>query len=211
MQEIIANQYKSCTSLAVVAMRSFVYVENKTLFFKGLAMIARVEDLRRNKQDFAANAFTDAMSRAVSGVSIVTTNGPNGRYGLTISSMTSVSADPPMLLLCVNRSSIAHDAIRDNEHFAVNVLASHQVDIASQFAGRSTPDERYRFDRQSWDTGAALPSLRGAAAVFECRLVSAMTFGSHSIIIGEVTASSAGEDTPLLYTRRNYGRPVCLN
>jgi len=174
-------------------------------------MDARIQDLHRNGRPSAANAFTDAMSRAVNGVSIVTTDGPNGQFGLTVSSMTSVSATPPMLLVCINRSSIAHDAIRDNDRFAINVLASHQHEIASQFAGHSDAVDRYRFEREYWDAAASLPRLRGASAFFECQLVSAMTFGSHSIIVGQVTASCPGEDTPLLYTGRNYGRPACLN
>ena len=174
-------------------------------------MVARVEDLHRNNPLCGANAFTDAMSRAVNGISIVTTNGPNGKFGLTVNSMTSVSATPPMLLVCINRSSTAHDAIRDNERFAINVLASHQHEIASQFAGHGDAGERYRFDQREWDTTETLPMLRGATAFFECQLVSAMRFGSHSIIVGEVTASRTGADAPLLYTGRNYGRPVSLN
>ncbi len=173
-------------------------------------MAARIQDLQGKQHFSAANDFTDAMSRAVSGVSIVTTDGPHGRFGLTVSSMTSVSVDPPMLLICVNRTSIAHDAIRDNERFAINVLAAEQQDVASQFAGRSDDGERYRFDQNIWDA-SKLPRIRGAAAYFECQLVSAMTFGSHSVIVGQVVESSAGEEAPLLYTGRNFGRPICLN
>lgn len=174
-------------------------------------MVASVQVLQQGKQRATIQSFTEAMSRAVSGVSIVTTDGPNGQYGLTVSSMTSVSASPPMLLVCVNRSSAAHDAIRDNERFAINVLAAEQREIANNFAGRSETTGRYLFDQAIWDSRIALPRLRNAAAYFECSLVSAMTFGSHSIFVAQVTDSDAGEDAPLLYTGRNYGRPVELN
>jgi len=174
-------------------------------------MVANAQTLQQSIQRSTAQTFTDAMSRAVSGVSIVTTDGPNGQFGLTVSSMTSVSASPPMLLVCVNRSSVAHDAIRDNERFAINVLAAEQRDIANQFAGRSDNGGRYLFDQATWDSSNALPRLRNAAAYFECSLVSAMTFGSHSIFVAQVMDSDAGDDTPLLYTGRNYGRPVELN
>lgn len=174
-------------------------------------MVARVQDLHISTRPRGANAFTDAMSRAVNGVSIVTTDGPKGKFGLTVSSMTSVSVTPPMLLVCINRSSIAHDAIRDNERFAINVLASRQNEIANQFAGRGDVGSEYRFDQREWDTTTGVPRLCGAAAIFECQLVSAMTFGTHSIIVGQVTHSCPGKDVPLLYTGRNYGRPVCLN
>jgi len=174
-------------------------------------MVASIQDVRKNSQHCGMQSFTDAMSRAVTGVSIVTTDGPNGQFGLTVSSMTSVSASPPMLLVCVNRSSVAHDAIRDNEHFAINVLTAEQREIANQFAGRNASGERYLFDQATWDCGVSLPRLRGAAAYFECSLVSAMTFGSHSIFVAQVTGSNAGNDEPLLYTGRDYGRPVELN
>lgn len=173
-------------------------------------MLAHVQNPHRSNPACGSDAFTDAMSRAVNGVSVVTTNGPRGNFGLTVSSMTSVSATPPMLLICVNRSSIAHDAIRDNERFAINVLASHQHEVARQFAGRSDTGRPYQFDGQAWDT-ATLPKLRGATAFFECQLVSAMTFGSHSIFVGQVAHSCSGKDTPLLYTGRDYGQPVHLN
>jgi flavin reductase len=148
------------------------------------------------------------MSRAVNGVSIVTTDGHLGRFGLTVSSMTSVSADPPMLLVCVNRSSAAHDAIRDNGRFAINVLGAKQHKLAAVFAGNSEYGDPYSFDRKSWDLAEALPRLRSATAFFECEQESAMTFGSHSIIVGRVTRSHSGIESPLLYTGRNYGRPV---
>lgn len=170
-------------------------------------MVARVETLFPER--CATSEFVDSMSRAVSGVSIVTTDGPHGRYGLTVGSMTSLSAKPPMLLICVNRSAIAHDAIRDNERFVVNVLASSQQQHADRFAGRS--EDAYAFDREAWETATRVPRLREAAAWFECRLVSAMTFGSHSIFVGEVCDASPGDATPLLYTGRNYGRPIFLN
>jgi len=174
-------------------------------------MVASIQTMQRDNPCSPAQSFTEAMSRAVSGVSVVTTDGANGQYGLTVSSMTSVSANPPMLLVCVNRSSVAHDAIRDNECFAINVLAAEHREIANQFAGHSDTGSRYLFDRAVWECSNALPRLRKAAAYFECSLVSAMTFGSHSIFVAQVTDSDAGADTPLLYTGRNYGRPIELN
>ena len=153
--------------------------------------------------------FINAMSRAVSGVSIVTTDGAYGRFGLTVSSMTSVSAEPPQLLVCVNQASIPHDAIRGNGRFAINVLGGEQHDIANQFAGRG--DDAYMFDARRWDTHESLPRLRDAAAWFDCRLSSVMSAGSHSVFIGEVIEAHSADQTPLLYTNRQYGRPITLN
>jgi flavin reductase len=153
--------------------------------------------------------FVDSMSRAINGVSIVTTDGPYGRFGLTVSSMTSVSASPPMLLVCVNRDSMPHDAIRGNGRFAISVLGAGQQILADRFAGRG--DDPYVFDAASWYSCESLPRLRDAAAWFDCRLSSAMSAGSHSIFIGEVVEAHSGDQAPLLYTNRRYGRPTLLN
>jgi flavin reductase len=178
---------------------------------KGLAMPGQLEMTVERGNGTSMTAFVNAMSRAVSGVSIVTTDGPSGRFGITVSSMVSVSAEPPMLLICVNRSSVAHDAIRDNGVFAINVLTSRQQCMANQFAGRRGSGRPYQFARRFWVLDEAIPRLRAAAASFHCELESATTFGSHSVIVGRVGRSHAGQDTPLLYTGRDYGRPVRLN
>ena len=153
--------------------------------------------------------FVQAMSRTVNGVSIVTTDGPSGRYGMTVSSMTSVSAEPSMLLVCVNSGAVPHDPICANARFTINVLAASQQRLANRFAGMT--DDAYAFDRESWDLHASMPRLRHAAAWFECRLASSTRVGSHSIVVGEVTDARGSNATPLLYTGRNYGRPVTLN
>ena len=150
-------------------------------------------------------AFTEAMSRTAAGVCIVTTNGPHGRFGLTVSSMTSVSAEPPKLLVCVNRSSVAHDAIRENGRFAINALAAHQQQIASTFAGRSPSGRHYEFNSGDWAALSGLPRLLDASAFFDCKLLSALESGSHTIFVGSVETASAGDDPALLYSERNYG------
>jgi len=158
-----------------------------------------------------AQAFIDAMSRAVSGVSVVTTDGSLGRFGLTVSSMVSVSANPPMLLVCINSKSAAHDAIRGNGTFTINVLGARHRDVAATFSGSSEFGEPYTFDQRHWALSGSAPRLRLAAACFECDLESALTFGSHSIIVGRVRHSLGGDETPLLYTGRSFGRPAFLN
>ena len=157
------------------------------------------------------NAFTNAMRRAVSGVSIVTTSGDLGRYGLTVSSMTSVSAEPPMLLVCVNRNSVAHDAIAGNRRFAINVLSARQQHLAATFAGSSTHGPAYDFSSDDWTVSpSGLPQLVSPAAVFECELDTAVTAGTHSIFIGRVTTAWGADETPLAYADREYRVPVGL-
>jgi flavin reductase len=157
------------------------------------------------------NAFTNAMRRAVSGVSIVTTSGDFGRYGLTVSSMTSVSAEPPMLLVCVNRNSIAHDAIARNHRFAINVLSAQQQNLAASFAGSDLYGPAYDLSSSEWtDSACGLPQAVNAAAFFECELDTAVTAGTHSIFIGRVTKALGADETPLAYADREYRVPVGL-
>ncbi len=157
------------------------------------------------------NAFANAMRCAVSGVSIVTTSGDFGRYGLTVSSMTSVSAEPPTLLVCVKRSSVARDAIAGNRHFAINVLSARQQNVAASFAGSDRHSPAYDFSRDEWTVSPSeLPQLANPAAVFECKLESAVAAGTHSIFIGRVTNAWGADEMPLAYSNREYRVPVGL-
>jgi flavin reductase (DIM6/NTAB) family NADH-FMN oxidoreductase RutF len=148
--------------------------------------------------------YTDAMAAAITGVTVVTTDGAAGRLGRTVSAMTSVSAEPPMLLACVARRSPLVAAIRAHGAFAVSVLARHQVHVAESFAGRGRGD-RFSFACAEWEPGVTgAPLLRGAAARFECRVASVVEAGSHSVLLGRVVAAAAGEAPALAYTRRGY-------
>ena len=99
------------------------------------------------------------MARVASGVSVVTTDGPAGRAGLTISAMCSLSADPPAVLVCINRASHAGRIIRINGVFCVNVLASHQADIARRFAGQvgARGDKFFEIEWDRLGTGLCVP------------------------------------------------------
>jgi flavin reductase len=150
--------------------------------------------------------FIDAMSRAVTGVTIVTTDGELGRFGQTVSAMTSVSADPPMLLVCINRKSPIRAAIDCHRVFAVNVLRADQRRLADTFAGRPRTGTPYDFGIARWsaaETGS--PLLSGAIAQFECALDSSTNAGTHTIYVGHVVAAYPGAGAPLVYARRGYG------
>jgi flavin reductase (DIM6/NTAB) family NADH-FMN oxidoreductase RutF len=152
--------------------------------------------------------FVKAMSGAVTGVNVITTDGPAGRFGITVSAMSSVSADPPMVLACINRRSPACNAVRANEVFCVNVLSKRQRHVADTFAGRPTWGEPYDFASAMWTLGmTSAPHLVDASSAFECVLEHAYDAGSHTIFIGRVVATSDGGESPLLYTGRTYGYP----
>ncbi|CAN5436041.1 flavin reductase family protein [soil metagenome] len=151
--------------------------------------------------------FISAMGLAATGVSVVTTDGPAGRYGLTVSAITSVSADPPMLLACVNRKSPAMAAIEANGAFAVNLLTAESRDVAETFAGRPQSGRPYDFDRHDWCQGdIGLPRITDALAVFECELDAAYDAGTHRIFVGLVVAAHRGASQPLVYCNRAFAR-----
>lgn len=150
--------------------------------------------------------FIDAMSRAVTGVTIVTTDGELGRFGQTVSAMSSVSADPPMLLVCINRKSPITAAIERHGAFAVNVLRADQRRLAESFAGRPRTGAAYDFAAARWETEhTGSPLLTGAIARFDCTVDAAHIAGTHTIYVGLVAAAGNGAGAPLLYGRRSYG------
>lgn len=150
------------------------------------------------------------MSRTVSGVSIIATNGPAGRYGLTVSSMVSVSAEPPSLLVAVNRKSTALPAIVANGSFSVSVLSVHQRDTAMVFAGRDPDGRNYDFRESHWSNLDDLPRVRGCSACFDCIPETSFRFGTHEILVGRVVRAAVGNQRALLYTNRDYGRAAAL-
>jgi flavin reductase len=155
--------------------------------------------------------FVDAMAAAVTGVNVVTTDGAAGRLGLTVSAMISVSADPPLLLVSIRRSSVLTPVLAANGVFAVNVLGAHQAAVADTFAGRSNGRAPYDFAAARWDTGAlGAPLLRDAAARFECEVAGRLETGTHTLFLGAVVAADRSKRPPLAYVERRYAalRPL---
>jgi flavin reductase len=159
-------------------------------------------------------AFVEGMSRAATFVAVATTDGEGGRAGVTVSSLTSVSADGemPSLLVCINRQSPAATAILQNRAFCANLLAESQQTIANLFAGRSTTERADRFDQAAWETGSlGQPVLAGATAAFECRLATALLWETHHIIVGRVAAVRLSDNAnALLYGQRAYRKAIHL-
>jgi flavin reductase (DIM6/NTAB) family NADH-FMN oxidoreductase RutF len=156
-----------------------------------------------------SEAFTKAMAAVVAGVNIVTTEGPGGRFGLTVSAMVPVSAEPPLLLVSLNRRSPIVSAILQNGVFGVNALGAHHDALADSFAGRPRSGAAYDFAAAHWEcNGAGVPLLLDAAARFDCRVTSSTDAGTHTIVIGSVEHASRGVVPPLAYTRRAYSRPT---
>ena len=152
--------------------------------------------------------FVNAMNAAVTGVNLITTDGRAGRFGITVSAMSSVSADPPMLLACINRRSPVCSAILSNQVYCVNVLSTSQSSLADVFAGKAGRGKPYDFSIGQWERSSiGVPRLVEATSTFDCELEHAYDTGSHKIFVGRVTTAKEGSGSPLLYTNRNYGFP----
>jgi flavin reductase (DIM6/NTAB) family NADH-FMN oxidoreductase RutF len=160
--------------------------------------------------DAPAESFVAAMAAAAFGVSIVTTDGNAGRYGLTVSAVSSVSAEPPLLLACINRKNLVEQAITKNQRFVVNLLSDQQSALAKMFAGRPEQGEAYDFGAAKWTKEHGMPVLQGAAANFVCNLESYSDAGTHRIFIGRVIHAMHNGALPLVYSHRTFGKFVKL-
>ena len=153
----------------------------------------------------APQDYIAAVAQHVSSVCVITTECEGQRYGLTATAVSSVTADPPRLMTCINRSGTTHDAIIKAGRFCVNVLSEDQDMIAMVFAGMGgAVDDRFAVGRWTkLKTGA--PVLEGASASFDCRMSEVMEQSSHSVIFGDVLAEQhqPGQDT-ILYGQRRF-------
>lgn len=152
--------------------------------------------------------FRAAMGRHFASVCLISTCVADEPYGLTATAVSSVSAEPPRLLVCINRSGGTQAAIREAGFFCVNILSEDQKDMAALFAGRSREARRACFDRPGWHsliTGAPVHSQ--ATAAIDCRVAEAFDRDSHTIFIGNVVAAQEPcTGSPLLYGRQGFHR-----
>ena len=150
--------------------------------------------------------FRDAMRLVVTAVHVVTSDGPEGRAGLTASAVVSVSDRPPTVLVCVNGESRSAARLIANGVFCINTLGAGDEEIAATFAGRTDLPHHRRFERGLWErlsTGA--PALASSLASFDCRLTDVRRVATHDVILGEVLAVRCGRDAPALaYFDRSY-------
>ena len=146
--------------------------------------------------------FKAAMRAWARGVTVLTSHANDEVHGMTVSAFSSVSAAPPLVLVCANSTSTTHSVIQAGGVFAVNILASDQERLSNQFAFAEAVD---RFTDVTWQAGeTGAPLLDGCAAQLECRVRSAHLEGTHSIYIGEVLNTFVTEKEPLLYFDGGY-------
>ena len=127
-------------------------------------------------------------------VTLVTCRHDGHYFGLTATAVTSLSADPPSLLTCVNREASAHRAILEAKAFGINVLAHDKVTLARLFASRRPEDRDQRFTTDKWvELTTGSPILSEAIVGFDCTLDQAIVYASHSILIGQVQDIRIGD------------------
>ena len=146
--------------------------------------------------------FRQAFGRFATGVAVLTTRWQGLDYAMTANSLTSVSLDPPLLLVCPGRNAASLSAIRHTGLFGVSVLSSAQRDVAERFATRGVD----RFSHGEWvESESGVLLLEGACANFACSLANDIEAGDHQVLIGRIESfRSAGDRNPLMYLRGGY-------
>lgn len=153
-------------------------------------------------QPVTADLFRRVCSQFATGVAIATVIDESGTpHGLTINSFTSVSLEPPLVLICIDYRSAILQRFRLAAHFGINVLTSMQRELSNRFATK--PDDR--FEGLAWHPGSSgVPLIDSSLAAFECVTRQVIDAGDHAIFLGEVVAAESGTGEPLLFFESAY-------
>lgn len=158
---------------------------------------------RTDSQFVDADLYRDVIGRFASGVTVITARHDSVDYGLTASAVTSLSMEPPTLLVCVNADTGTNMAITESQAFAVNILDEDQGGLAAQFA--QPHQDKFREVGVGYGS-LGEPVLEDVLAHLECRVAETVQSGTHSVFIAEVCHAEAREGTPLAYFRGKFGR-----
>lgn len=154
-----------------------------------------------------AATFRAAMARFPGAVTIVTSAGAGARRGITATAVCSVSADPPSLLVCLNRATGTCAMVADTGMFNVSLLAGDGGETAMRFAGAGGVTGDDKFALGDWRTDArGLPILAGAVANFCCEVAEQVQAGSHTVFIGHIVGITLTDAAPLVYERQRFHR-----
>jgi len=151
------------------------------------------------------DAFKAALGSWAAGVTVVTTDLNGLSYAITASSFSSLSLEPPLILVCIANGNTFVDMVRESKHFSISVLTTGQDDVSNSFArsGREPEVQLPNVETFTMETGA--PLITGAMAHLDCALEELLPGGDHLIVVGRVMAASAetGKE-PLVYYRGDY-------
>jgi flavin reductase (DIM6/NTAB) family NADH-FMN oxidoreductase RutF len=150
-------------------------------------------------------ALRTVLRRMVTGVTVITTEEDGRPWGMTVSAFTSVSLEPPLVLVCLNRSTATAGHVAHRGRFGINVLAAHQSELSGRCARPGTPKFLATDDIAPHLPGWSSPRVEGALVAFDASVESQLVAGTHAVVIGRIThmaAASAGG--PLLYGAGRY-------
>ncbi len=157
-------------------------------------------------EDVSAKTFKSALRHLSGGVAVIATGSGADRGGLTATSASALSAEPPTVVVCVNKTASALPTLLRERSFSINILSGDQQVIAERFSGKDGIKGAQRFEGSDWAplaTGA--PVLVGALAALDCELEEVIERHSHAILIGRVKATTVGDqEEALLYWRGDY-------
>lgn len=159
-------------------------------------------------EPFGVKEFRAVMGAFATGVTVITTQGQDEPYGMTANAFSSLSLDPPLILVCVIGGTQGSEALERNGVFAVNILTAEQEVLSNYFASRDRPrgaDAFRGIPHREVVTGS--PIIDGVAAFMDCRVADQHPGGDHEIFVGEVLAIGADADAPrpLIFHRGRYG------
>jgi flavin reductase (DIM6/NTAB) family NADH-FMN oxidoreductase RutF/DNA-binding GntR family transcriptional regulator len=151
----------------------------------------------------SSSEFRDVIGHFASGVTVITVTHDDKPHGTTASAVSSLSLEPPMVLICMNKASSTGQAISSARAFAINILNEEQSALAQRFATK-VPD---KFAGTPVTTGPhGQPLLSDALATIECEVVEDVSGGTHTVFLGEVRSATSNEGSPLAYFRGEFGR-----
>jgi len=156
-----------------------------------------------------SDSFRKVMGHFATGVTVVTTFHQGAPQGITVNALSSVSLDPPLVMVALDRRRFITPMVHATRRYAVNVLGEGQQALSDCFAGAAVTPDRVAFCGAAWTSGLhGLPLLEGAIATLECDVVESFSVGDHDLFIGRVEAVTNPEQhpMPLLYYRRRYLR-----
>ena len=158
------------------------------------------------QRGFTAKDFRAALGSFATGVTVITTRGEEHAYGMTANAFSSVSLDPPLVLVCTKAASEGSEHISTNGCFAVNILAEHQEPLSRFFSSKDRPKGRDAFRGvDHWTAATGAPILEGVVAHLDCELHTTHEAGDHEIFIGEVLDLAVNDGVrPLLFAAGGY-------
>lgn len=157
------------------------------------------------------DGFRQAMRRLAGTVTIITVNAGDEQHGTMATAVTSVSMDPPSMLVCMNKTSRLHKYLLSQDHFCVNLLHAENLHSSRQFASPVSASERFASGDWQWAEGED-PFLADAQSSIFCAKDAQIPYGSHTIFIGKVTKVLNRDDiSPLIYRDGDYGRCAALD